>query len=177
MNLTSIYEEARIWSLASLSGLRIQRCHEPWCRLQTWLGSHIAVAVVQARSYSSDQTPILGTSICFRYSPKRTKKEKKKKRRKQICPLRVKTCKNPVIIMRLAMRNLERKSIKTFGYNNMILIQKVEIIYCPYLEKTKCEHKDVGSIALQHKSDQSKYPKGRTYIKNCPFKIKISPQE
>ena len=38
----------RLWvpSLASLSGLRIQCCHELWCRLQTWLGSHIAVAVL-----------------------------------------------------------------------------------------------------------------------------------
>ena len=30
----------RLWvqSLALLSGLRIQRCYELWCRLQTWLG-------------------------------------------------------------------------------------------------------------------------------------------
>ena len=33
------------WSLASLSGLRIQRCCELWCRLQMQLGSGIAVAV------------------------------------------------------------------------------------------------------------------------------------
>ena len=33
-------------SLASLSGLRIQRCHELWCRSKTRLGSDIAVAVV-----------------------------------------------------------------------------------------------------------------------------------
>ena len=32
--------------LASLSGLRIWHCHELWCRLQMWLGSCIAVAVV-----------------------------------------------------------------------------------------------------------------------------------
>ena len=30
-------------SLASLSGLRIQRCRELWCRLQTRLGSGVAV--------------------------------------------------------------------------------------------------------------------------------------
>ena len=38
----------RLWvqSLASLSGLRIRHCHELWCRLQTRLGSGIAVAVV-----------------------------------------------------------------------------------------------------------------------------------
>ena len=33
-------------SLASLSGLRIQRCHELWCRLQMRLGSGIAVALI-----------------------------------------------------------------------------------------------------------------------------------
>ena len=33
-------------SLASLSGLRIWRCLELWCRLQTWLGSGVAVALV-----------------------------------------------------------------------------------------------------------------------------------
>ena len=38
----------RMWvrSLASLSGLRIQHCHELWCRFQTRLRSSIAVAVV-----------------------------------------------------------------------------------------------------------------------------------
>ena len=37
----------RLWvrSLASLSGLRILRCHELWCRLQMRLRSGIAVAV------------------------------------------------------------------------------------------------------------------------------------
>ena len=37
----------RLWvrSLASLSGLRIWRCHELWCRLQMRLGSGIVVAV------------------------------------------------------------------------------------------------------------------------------------
>ena len=33
-------------SLASLSGLRIQRCRELWCRLQIQLGSHAVVALV-----------------------------------------------------------------------------------------------------------------------------------
>ena len=37
----------RLWvrSLASISGLRIRRCHELSCRLKTWLGSGVAVAV------------------------------------------------------------------------------------------------------------------------------------
>ena len=32
-------------SLALLSGLRIWRCRELWCRSQMWLGSGVAVAV------------------------------------------------------------------------------------------------------------------------------------
>ena len=62
----------RVRSLASLSGLRIRRCRELWCRLQTRLGSHVAVAVVQASGCSSDSTPGLGTSRCRRCSPKMT---------------------------------------------------------------------------------------------------------
>ena len=34
-----------VWSLASLSGLRIWHCHKLWCRWQTWLRSCFAVAV------------------------------------------------------------------------------------------------------------------------------------
>ena len=36
----------QVRSLASLSGLRIWHCCEQWCRLQTWLRSWVAVAVV-----------------------------------------------------------------------------------------------------------------------------------
>ena len=36
----------QVWSLASLSGLKIWRCHELWYRLQMWLRSGTAVAVV-----------------------------------------------------------------------------------------------------------------------------------
>ena len=46
-----------VQSLAPLNGLRIWCCHELWCRSQKRLGSDIAVAVVQARSYSSCWTP------------------------------------------------------------------------------------------------------------------------
>ena len=35
----------RVRSLASLSGLRIQRCHEMWHRSQTQLRSGVAVAL------------------------------------------------------------------------------------------------------------------------------------
>ena len=67
----------RVRSLASLSGSGICRCHELWCRLQKQLRSFVAVAVTV--SCSSDSTPSLGTSICYRSSPKK-KKEKKKNR-------------------------------------------------------------------------------------------------
>ena len=68
----------RLWvrSPASLIGLRIQHCPELCCRSQTQLGSGIAVAVAQAASYSFNQTSSLGTSICLRCSPKKTKDKK-----------------------------------------------------------------------------------------------------
>ena len=62
-------------SLTSLSGLRIRRCCELQCRLQMWLGSCMAVAVVG--SYSSDSTPSLGICICHGCSPKKQKKKRK----------------------------------------------------------------------------------------------------
>ena len=64
-------------SLASLSGLTIRHCRELWCRSQMWLGSHVAVAVVQAGSYSSSLTPSLGTSLWRGRSPKRPLPAKK----------------------------------------------------------------------------------------------------
>ena len=66
----------RTWGqcLASLSGLRIWSCCELWGSLQMWLGSCVAVAVVQADTCSSDATLNLGTSICRRCSPKMQKK-------------------------------------------------------------------------------------------------------
>ena len=66
----------RVQSLASLSGSGIWHCRELWCRLQMQLGSGIAVAVVQASSYSSELSPSLGTSMCCRCSPIKTKKKK-----------------------------------------------------------------------------------------------------
>ena len=36
----------RVRSLASLSGWRVRRCGELWCRSQMWLGSRVAVAGV-----------------------------------------------------------------------------------------------------------------------------------
>ena len=57
--------------------LRIWHCRELWCRLQMWLGSGVAVAMVWAGSCSSDSTPSLGTSICHWCSPKKKGKKKK----------------------------------------------------------------------------------------------------
>ena len=64
-------------SLVSLIGLRIQRCHELWCRSQRQLRSFVAVAVAKASGHSSDSTPSLGTSICRGHGPKKTRKRKK----------------------------------------------------------------------------------------------------
>ena len=44
-NLSSIHEDV-VQSLALLSGLRIRHCHELQYRVQMWLGSCVAVAVV-----------------------------------------------------------------------------------------------------------------------------------
>ena len=53
----------QVQSLASLYGLRIQRGCKLQHESQMGLRSHIAVAVVQAGSCSSNSTPGLGTSI------------------------------------------------------------------------------------------------------------------
>ena len=70
----------RLW-VQSLASLRIWHCCELWCRLQKWLGSCVAVALAWAGSYSSDRTPILGTSICCGCSPRKDQKKKKKKKK------------------------------------------------------------------------------------------------
>ena len=72
--------KTQVRSLASLSGLRIQRCCKLWYRLQTLLGSRVAVAVAVAGSYCSNLTPSLGTSICWG-RPKKKKEAKKKKKK------------------------------------------------------------------------------------------------
>ena len=60
-----------IRSLASFSGLRIQRCCDLWCRSQTQLGSHIAGPVLQAG---------LGTCICHEEGPKNKNKQTNKQK-------------------------------------------------------------------------------------------------
>ena len=64
----------RVRSLASISGLRIQRCQKRWPRSQMWLRS-VAAAVALAGSCSSNCSPSLGTFICYRCGSKK-KKEK-----------------------------------------------------------------------------------------------------
>ena len=63
-----------VQSLASFSELRIQHGHELPCRLKSWLGSGIAMAVANA---SSNSTPSLRTSMCLRCSPRKKKKKKR----------------------------------------------------------------------------------------------------
>ena len=79
----------RLWvqSLAWLSGLKIRRCGELWCRSQMPLGSCVAMAVVSAGSCSSNSPPSLGTSICLGWGPKETKKKKRRRTGCYICPL------------------------------------------------------------------------------------------
>ena len=68
----------RLWvpSRTSLSGLRIRCCCELLCRLQMSLGCGVAVALLYARSNSSDYTPSLGASICCGCGPKKDKSQK-----------------------------------------------------------------------------------------------------
>ena len=65
----------KMWvrALAPLSGLRIPSYCELWHRLKTWLGSGVAVAVVQASSCGSNWSSSLETSICPGFSPKKQK--------------------------------------------------------------------------------------------------------
>ena len=65
----------RVWSLASLSGLRIWHCHVLWYRSQTQLRSCTAVA--EASGCSSTLTPSLGISICCGCGPGKQNKFKK----------------------------------------------------------------------------------------------------
>ena len=71
----------RVVFMVPLHGLRILHCRELWCRLQMQLGSHVAVAVVEASSYSSNSTPSLGTATCRPCIPK-----KKSIKKMQIVP-------------------------------------------------------------------------------------------
>ena len=69
--LTNLTRTMRLWvrSLTSLSGLGIWRCCELWCRLE---------------AAAEMPPPSLGTSICRKRSPKKTKDNKKKKKKEKV---------------------------------------------------------------------------------------------
>ena len=114
-NLTSNHEVVCL-----IPGLaQIRCCHELWSRLQTWLGSGVAVAVAQAGGYSSDQNPSLGTSVC---GPRKDKKKKsyilRRTRPRQLHRLFLKICKEYVfqIFFKLS-EDMRRKLLLSFLYN------------------------------------------------------------
>ena len=72
MSPTGTHEDA-VQSLASLSGLKIWHCPKLRRRLHMQLRSCDAVAVVKAGSCTSDWTPSLGTSLCHKCHPKKSK--------------------------------------------------------------------------------------------------------
>ena len=136
----------RTWvrSLASLSGLRIPCCLELQCRSEMQLGSQVAVAVVQASSYSSDQTPCLGTSIYHKCGPKSPKRQKKKKALK---------------------RHLKQYQVNQITRMNLTKIGNISILkimqhFCDKLKTTQINEK----IYHIHELGYSK-------LINCPFYV------
>ena len=118
MNPTSVHEDAGSIP-ASLSGLRIQRCHELWCRLQTWFRFRVAVAMVQASSCSSGSTPSLGTSICCR-GPK--------KKKKLLCPTpRVSDSVRPMQGLRICISDKDPGGAESAGLKPRTFV----LIQCP----------------------------------------------
>ena len=79
MNPTRIHEDVGL-TPGLTQWVKDPALPELWCRSQTQLGSDVSVAVAVAGSCSSDSTPSLGTSTCFRCSPKKTKDRKKRDR-------------------------------------------------------------------------------------------------
>ena len=98
--------------LALLSGSRIQHCCELWCRSQTWLRSHIAAAVVQASSCSSNWTTKLGTSICRECSPR-----KRPKKKEYLCQLGY----HPTLVRMTIIKSTNNKSWRGCGEKGTLL--------------------------------------------------------
>ena len=86
INPTSIHEdkdEDAASTPALPNGLSIQHCCELLCRSQTWLRTSVTVAVVQASSCSSNSTPNMRTSTCYKCGPKNLKKNKTEKKKQK----------------------------------------------------------------------------------------------
>ena len=64
----------QVWSLASLRRLRIQCCHDLWCRLQMPLGSRIALIWPLAREHP------YATDVALKRQKKKKKRTNKKHR-------------------------------------------------------------------------------------------------
>ena len=66
---------------ALLYGLTIWRCCELWCRLQTWLGSHVAVAgICRPAAVALIQSPAWELPYAMDVALKSKKKKKKGKK-------------------------------------------------------------------------------------------------
>ena len=91
--LKNLTRNTRLWvrSLASLSGLRIRRCRELWCRSQTQLGSGVAVTGVWTGNCRSNWTSSLGTSTCCVCGAKKPGKEERERHLGHFC-----SCSNTV---------------------------------------------------------------------------------
>ena len=68
----------QVLSLASLSGLRIWRCRELWCRSQMRLRSGVAMALARPVATAPIQ-PLAWETPCHGCDPKKRQKTKKKK--------------------------------------------------------------------------------------------------
>ena len=74
----------QVGSLASLSGLMIQHCHELWCRSQMQLGSGVDVAVVCLATVATALIQPLAWELpCAKGVALKRPKKKKKRRRNQ----------------------------------------------------------------------------------------------
>ena len=161
----------QIWSLASLSGLRIWYCHELWCRLQLRLRSGVAVAV--ASSCSSNSTPSLETSICLGCGPKKQKKKKFIHRQiYQNQQLWKEGRKCRILKMHLKLRDHQL---------NTILCIKRENLYQNLMEKTNKKYnrhtyKKEKAIQIWHKNShqitKEQKRKGIKYNTNKSEKVK-----
>ena len=70
----------QVRSLASLSGLRIWHCCELWCRLQSRLGSDVAVAVFRPLAWEPPYAAGAAQEIAtITTTTKKDKRQKKKK--------------------------------------------------------------------------------------------------